>query len=214
MLGISRSYVRDLIYDPDGAKSHARKESYRGTCERCGASTNGSDGPGKAPKLCAVCAPRVRCLVWSASKIIAAIHEWDCLYGRPPVSTDWNKAVEGSRGGHVKKPRRDWTGYRRWPTLMAVQREFGSWADAIEIAGFPRPQIGHFQDESRRSEAMTKWTEEKILEWIKAHANGGKAPSSATKGAPANAAFRKFGSWNDAVVAAGYPPNRIVRSTR
>lgn len=53
-MGISRSYAAALICDPDGSGDRARKDSYRGECERCGASTNGSNGR-HAPKLCNDC---------------------------------------------------------------------------------------------------------------------------------------------------------------
>lgn len=51
-LGVSPSYASLLATDPDGAKEAARKDSYRGSCVVCGARTNGSDGPGKAPTHC------------------------------------------------------------------------------------------------------------------------------------------------------------------
>ena len=54
-LGVSRSYVAALYNDPDGAKARARKDSYRGTCESCGAPTDGSNGRGAAPTRCDPC---------------------------------------------------------------------------------------------------------------------------------------------------------------
>lgn len=209
-LGISKGYVNELIYDPDGSKSKARKDSYRGTCRTCGARTTGSNGK-NAPIYCNKHASRAYFLVWSDSKIIAAIREWHFLHGRTPVSTDWNRRVEGSPGQYVGGPRLKWTGKRRWPPLRAVQRSFGSWSNAIEAAGFPRPKIGHYRDESQRG-IVTKWPAEAVLEWIRSNAKNGKPPAS--KGsAPVHAAVREFGSWNNAVIAAGYRPNRIVRST-
>lgn len=56
VLGVSRTYADDLVNDPDGAKARARKDSYRGTCEGCGAPTDGSNGRARAPKRCLQCA--------------------------------------------------------------------------------------------------------------------------------------------------------------
>lgn len=211
-LGISKSYARDLLYDPDGSKSKRRKDRYRGTCRVCGASTTGSNGRQKAPTLCMKCAPAAIHLIWSTSKIIAAIHEWHYIYGRTPIATDWNRKVEGSPGQYVKGSRKS---KRRWPPINTVQKQFGSWANAIEAAGFPRPIVGHYRDESQRGAILTKWSDERIIEWIREHAVGGKPPSTTIKaGKPIRPAIRAFGSWNNAVVAAGFKPNRIVRSTR
>lgn len=58
-LGISRAYASELYTDPDGEKLRARRDSYRGTCENCGAATDGSNGREAAPSLCCHCAPAV-----------------------------------------------------------------------------------------------------------------------------------------------------------
>lgn len=57
-MGISTSYASELLNDPTGSKSRARKQRYRGTCETCGGRTTGGNGPGKAPATCAECAKR------------------------------------------------------------------------------------------------------------------------------------------------------------
>jgi DNA-binding MarR family transcriptional regulator len=54
-LGVAVSTAGTLLSDPDGAKLRARKDSYRGTCEKCGTATDGSNGPGAAPALCCEC---------------------------------------------------------------------------------------------------------------------------------------------------------------
>lgn len=46
------------VYERELAQARARKDGYRGTCKNCGASTDGSQGPGKAPVYCAHCSPR------------------------------------------------------------------------------------------------------------------------------------------------------------
>lgn len=57
LLGISKSALRNLLYDSDGSQARARKDRYRGTCQACGAKTDGSNGAAKAPKYCLRCAP-------------------------------------------------------------------------------------------------------------------------------------------------------------
>ena len=54
-MGLSRSYVSELCADPDGLKVLARKASYGGTCEKCGARTFGGNGRARAPKMCLAC---------------------------------------------------------------------------------------------------------------------------------------------------------------
>lgn len=56
-MGISRSYASCLVSDPTGEQDAARKASYGGECEVCGARTDGSYGRALAPKVCAKCAP-------------------------------------------------------------------------------------------------------------------------------------------------------------
>lgn len=214
MLGLSQSYVYDLIHDPTGEKTRRRKDSYRGTCKTCGASTDGSNGPNQAPEYCKKHAGRAHFMYWTESRIIAAIQEWDFIYNRPPIATDWNGQVEGSPGQYVKGSRRNLS-RRRWPSTNAVQRLFGSWANGIEAAGFLRPKMGYYRDESKRGAIRTKWTKDSIVEWIEGNANGDYPPTSHSPGAPANAARREFGGWSNALAVAGYKPRRrIARSTR
>lgn len=54
-LGISVSYVRALLYDPDGEKLAARRHANQGVCRDCGGPTSGNNGRRHAPKLCRVC---------------------------------------------------------------------------------------------------------------------------------------------------------------
>jgi hypothetical protein len=49
----SPAYRRELGY------SRRLKESYRGSCRECGASTTGCNGPGTAPLLCYRCSAKV-----------------------------------------------------------------------------------------------------------------------------------------------------------
>lgn len=62
---------------------------------------------------------------WTRETIIEAIQRWAHEHGAPPASTDWFKRVDD------------------YPSTSMVKRLFdGSWADAVEAAGFPRPHRG------------------------------------------------------------------------
>jgi hypothetical protein len=54
-LGVAISTVDSWLNDPGGQRLKARKDGYRGLCERCGAATDGSGGRGQAPRLCSNC---------------------------------------------------------------------------------------------------------------------------------------------------------------
>lgn len=43
------------LSDPDLSKQRARRRAYQGTCETCGAKTDGSEGAEKAPTICSKC---------------------------------------------------------------------------------------------------------------------------------------------------------------
>lgn len=131
-LGLSRSTIRNLINDPDGSKQRARRKRYQGHCETCGALTDGSNGRAAAPRFCAQCAPDAH-RVWTREKLIAKIRQFALEHGRPPHSAEWR----GPRS----------SGY---PSSVTVQYVFGSWANGIEAAGFPRPRSGYYDRTQRK----------------------------------------------------------------
>jgi len=61
---------------------------------------------------------------WSREKIIGAIVAWTIYHGRPPVMPDWKNVGDEN------------------PSSSSVRYYFGSWSNAIETAGFPRPTTG------------------------------------------------------------------------
>lgn len=143
-LRISRSYANTLISDPDGTKDKSRKQKYSGICDICGGPTSGANGRAQAPKRCKDCFPRTP-KYWTAERIVAAIQEWAREHnGAPPAASEWLGQVEGSIGQYAKGPRSASGVHRRWPPVTTVQREFGSWANAIEAAGFPKPTVGRY----------------------------------------------------------------------
>lgn len=130
-MGISLSYAADLISDPAGTKARARKESYQGTCEFCGAGTSGSNGRSAAPSICGSCdlARRHDERYWTSERITGAIQRFVRENGRPPIAPEWNVSE-----------RAEWA-----PHMNTVQAEFGSWANAIEASGSARPSVGQYQ---------------------------------------------------------------------
>lgn len=54
--------ANNAAYQHELRSNRARKETYRGTCERCGAATTGCDGPGLAPRFCRRHAAQLRAL--------------------------------------------------------------------------------------------------------------------------------------------------------
>lgn len=139
-LGVSLRTAHDWLDDPDGAKLRARKDSYAGTCVDCGSPTSGGEGRRTGPR-CLPCAAK-RNARWSREAIITAINEWaDESGGIPPIATDWNPAHPRATAEQARKFR---AADGRWPWIGSVQHYFGSWANAIEAAGFERPRTGHY----------------------------------------------------------------------
>jgi len=59
---------------------------------------------------------------WSDEEILDSIREWAAQHeGRPPGFNHW-RSTKGV-----------------WPNSWTVRTRFGSWAEAVERAGFPRP---------------------------------------------------------------------------
>ena len=110
--GIAVSTASDWINDPDGSRLRARKASYAGTCAECGGPTDGSEGPGRAPRRC------MECIRWTDDEIVEAMRRWAADYDRPPKTWDWRtKGVDH-------------------PTAVVVTRRMG-WNVALRMAGLP-----------------------------------------------------------------------------
>lgn len=101
----------------------------------------------------------------------------------------------------------------------AAIRYFGSWRAAVEAAGInytPVAEVGR----KRRSEKMTKWSRESILEEIRRlHEQGEDLASSVVRRkhlALYATARRKehFGSWSEAVTAAGIDYDAVKQESQ
>lgn len=120
-----------------------RKASYGGTCEVCGARTDGSNGRANAPTICATCftARQHAEKKWTRERIIDAIQRFAAENGRPPLSREWIRA------NHEKD----------YPARVSVYRSatnpngaFETWNHAIAAAGFkPRTKGSRFSERWR-----------------------------------------------------------------
>ena len=143
-LGVSGSYVSDLLRDPDGSKAKERKRRNGGICLECGGPTSGGDGPAERCQACrAIYQNSLK--VWTREAVIVAIQRWAAEHGGPPGAMDWRHADRG------------------YPCFASVYRTvshpsapFAKWADAIEAAGFPRPGVGTYE---RTPEILTRLSE-------------------------------------------------------
>lgn len=116
------STVSEWIADPDRKKHAARRRKWAGNCVDCGAATDASAGPGKACERCASCAAQFNHTnrYWTRARVLERLTAYiEANGGIPPTAMEW-AALSTAEGG---------TG------LAAAQREFGSWAAAIEACG-------------------------------------------------------------------------------
>jgi hypothetical protein len=70
---------------------------------------------------------------WTRDLIVAAINAWAELHGAPPAVSDWTPAI-ARRQGRADRAERHAAG--DWPFYSTVVKYFGSWAAAIEAAGW------------------------------------------------------------------------------
>lgn len=132
--------------------------------------------------------------VWTKAAIVDAIRRWTDEHGEAPHSRGWKSRVPG------------------YPTSGTVRERFGSFAAALEAAGVePR----------RRVNASGEWTREEVVEaiyrWAFLHGEIPQARDWVTSvdGFPTESWVRKlFGTWNAAIVAAGYEPRFPRRSKK
>jgi predicted transcriptional regulator len=132
-LGVAISTVDSWLNDPGGERLRARKDSYRGRCERCGAATDGSGGRAQAPRLCSHCfrsqphsLERAQRLGRGASsrrysdrELLDAVRRADRLGLR-------------TAPGYARH-----AGERQLPSMATLIHRFGSWNHARAQAGLP-----------------------------------------------------------------------------
>lgn len=132
--------------------------------------------------------PQRRWMTWTSEEVIAAIQAHAARHGQPPLAQDWQRSASELDAAH--------------PTAATVSNLFNSFSNAVIAAGFePR---------------NTKWTKRQALAAIRDYgAEHGSVPSSEAwqnssyepDSRPSAATIiRLFGSWKEAVIAAGLVP--------
>jgi hypothetical protein len=143
-MGISKTRAYELLNDPDGSKTRARKRQYDLECTVCGGRASGTTPSrmvNRDEPVCAACSG-AHYATWSREAIILAIQEWaDEHGGVPPSATDWNRHQAQGRG--MDEGVDEWRS-GAWPSTVTVQNYFGSWNAAIEAAGFTPTPSGHY----------------------------------------------------------------------
>lgn len=150
-LGLGYTTIRNALADPDNSKRARRRQTYQGKCLDCGATTY-SDGTSRPSPRCGPCAVEAN-RVYDRDSIIEVIREFARIHGRPPLATEW------LRRGDVE------------PQIYVhtCQTVFGSWANAIEAAGFERPKVG------RKTMAMGTGRNHMRRTYYVLHKNGNEA---------------------------------------
>jgi hypothetical protein len=88
-------------------------------------------------------------------------------------------------------------------TASCSRRYYGSWGNAVRAAGIDYDKILEAGKERRRNK-LTKWTKETVLEEIKRAQSKQLLSTYRERLALYSAARREFGSWKQALEAAGY----------
>lgn len=128
---------------------------------------------------------------WNRQSIIVACQKWVEANGAVPGMNEWSR----STADH--------------PVASTVYRLFGSWNNMIEAAGYkPRRRGRQFATNRKQVvDAIYRWrfdhgelpTSEQWMRWSADRPNTTQVT-------------RLFGSWNAAIIAAGYDPDLSYRS--
>jgi len=88
-------------------------------------------------------------------------------------------------------------------TAACSRRYFSSWANAVKAAGIDYNQILE-AGKIRRRKKLTKWSKEQVLEEVRKAESQNLLTTYRNRLALYSAARREFGSWKQALEAAGY----------
>lgn len=122
---------------------------------------------------------------WTDEQIVAALRDWEAIFGSPPIAQDWVTAdPEGL-----------------YPSSWTVRSHFGSWDAALEATKVPASPKQRRWERYELLAALTKWASE----------HGGIAPAVGDLGAAndmpsLSTLTAHFGSLNNANRKAGMVP--------
>ncbi len=88
-------------------------------------------------------------------------------------------------------------------TAACSRRYFSSWSNAVKAAGIDYDQILE-AGKARRRKKLTKWSKDQVLEAVRKAESQNLLTTYRDKLALYSAARREFGSWKQALEAAGY----------
>jgi hypothetical protein len=135
---VSVKTIDSWLQDPNGFRMARRRresaERCSGSCEQCGARTDGSRGRRNAAKLCATCVVEER-RIWTRDAVLLAMQEWAEEYGELPAVADWNPYQAEAILNDLARAERFRQAEGRWPSFRTVYELWGSWNTAIEAAG-------------------------------------------------------------------------------
>jgi Homing endonuclease associated repeat len=158
-----------------------------GDCAVCGT-------PLAAPQAthCRSCAGRVRAAPrWSAPEILKAMRRWERETGLQPTVRSWARDTARSRSGIGST--------RRGPAPTGSLPGFGSWREALRMAGFAPLKRAWSREEViavRQHAARDEDRSPRQTEWMRATA---QRPAAST-------VRNLFGTWQAALHAAGIAP--------
>lgn len=130
--------------------------------------------------------------IWTPDEIVKAMIAWAANHGRPPTSTSWRTAS------------------REHPSAERVRIVFGSFKRGQAAAGM----------RTVRSLTGVVWTRatirQALFEWRFEHGRSPKAEEWRASEDPrwpsTSTVIRLFGSWNKAIVSAGYTPGYVRKA--
>lgn len=137
-LGVTRERIRQIVaHHYPGALEEGRsvrraRAAEKTKCPDCGGTKS------RTALRCISCV--VHPTVWDRESIVNAIQNYNSKYGHPPSSIEWNPALARNRGQSDIAARFVSDGC--WPGTSTVQYHFGSWSNAIAVAGFDPLPVG------------------------------------------------------------------------
>lgn len=124
---------------------------------------------------------------YTDNELLEFIRQFNEKNGRPPTENDFNND-------------------RRYPSVPTYQKRFGSWNNAIEIAGLPKRKI-----------TKEKHSDEKLLRFpIIFYEKNGRPPTERDfcnnpEYPSSSCYYRRFGSWNNALKLVGLDTDSMIR---
>lgn len=133
-MGKAESTVANYLWDSDGSKQRARRDTYRGTCRYCGAATSAGDGKNRSRPYCAQHKELGKSRTWTKETAREALLDFKRRNGFQPTTYDLELAKAKKRGGAALKR----LTARPYPRPGTLRRLWGSTAACFaDVFGQP-----------------------------------------------------------------------------